>query len=54
MKSVTIRDAHGNLLIKIIERKNGTYDLFKSNGCEYVQVEARDNSNHKIMWDDGK
>ena len=52
MKSVTIRDKRGEILVKVIHRKNGKYDLIKTpeidRDCD-IEVGADDNSK-VIFW----
>lgn len=48
MKSVTIRDDKGMILIKVLERKNGTYDILQETRCLHLKIEIRDDKNQKV------
>jgi hypothetical protein len=48
MKSVTIKDKKGNLLIKVLHRKNGVYDILKEPSLDDIEIEIRDDSNSKV------
>ena len=49
MKSVTIRDKKGKLLIKVLHRKDGCYDILKLNSLEEIDIEIRDDKNCKVF-----
>ena len=55
MKSVTIRDKQGKILVKIIHRKNGQYDLIKTPEIDRdCDIEVRADDNSKVIfggWD---
>jgi hypothetical protein len=52
MKSVTIKNKRTNeVLVKIIRRKNGVYDLIKHNSIsDNLTFEVRDDKNRKILF----
>ena len=49
MKSITIKDKSGKVLLKVIHRKNGVIDGIKDTSITGVSIEARDDKNCKIM-----
>lgn len=51
MKSVTIKDLDGRLLIKVIEKKDGSYELIQAKEYdEFITIEVRDDKNCKVRW----
>lgn len=51
MKSITVKDKWGNLLIKVIHRKNGEYELVKHPDIQNdFAVEVRDDKNCKVTF----
>ena len=49
MKSVTVKDLHGNILVKVVHQKNGEYSCIHSTDLEgKIIIEARDEQNKKI------
>ena len=50
IKSVTIRDRRGEILIKILKRKSGEYELIKVAGLKDVEVEIRDTRGRKVLF----
>jgi len=50
IKSITIKDIRDKLLIKIIARKNGTYDMIREVTLKDLMVEVRNEKNEKIMF----
>ena len=52
MKSITIRDRKGMILVKVLHRKSSEYELIKAAGLREVTVEVRDNKGHKIMFNE--
>jgi hypothetical protein len=50
MKSVTIRDSQGIILIKILDRKNGLTEIVMNPDLEYLNIEIRDNDNRKVIF----
>ena len=53
MKSVTIRDQTGRILIKVIHRKSGAYEVLKAPDLQTINLEVRDNDNHKVLFGTG-
>ena len=51
MKSVTIKDLTGKILIKIIHRKSGRYDVEKYGVVTKIVVEIRDENGRKTLVD---
>jgi len=55
MKSVTIRNKQGKILVKIIHRKSGVYDLIKTPEIDRdCDIEVRADDNSKVIfggWD---
>jgi hypothetical protein len=51
MKSVTIKDRYGNLLLKVIHRKAGKYDLFRDEALADIDVDVRDDRGCKVTFD---
>uniref|UniRef100_A0A6M3LSI9 Uncharacterized protein n=1 Tax=viral metagenome TaxID=1070528 RepID=A0A6M3LSI9_9ZZZZ len=49
MKSVTIKQ-NGEVLIKIIHRKNGVIDLIKRPDLAKLEIDVRDDRNYKIQF----
>ena len=49
MKSITIKDKFGKVLLKVIHRKNGIIDGIKDASIANVSIEVRDDKNCKIM-----
>lgn len=56
MKSVRIYNATtGQLLIKLVHRKNGTYDLEYAPSMQgQIYVEVRGDKGHKVMFNERK
>ena len=50
MKSVTIKDSRGNILIKVIHRKNGEYELMKICGGDKLNIDVRDTQGCKVIF----
>jgi len=50
IKSITIKDAIGKVLFKIIARKNGEYDMIRAVSLKDLMVEVRNEKNEKIMF----
>ena len=50
MKSVSIKDKDGNLLIHIIKRKNGIYDCKKHVSVKGLIIEVRNENSEKVSW----
>ena len=50
MKSVTLRTKQGKILVKIIHRKSGEYELIKDLTLQSIEIEVRDDKNRKIMF----
>lgn len=50
MKSITIRNKSGEVLIKILHKKSGEYELIKRSTLADTDVEVRDDQNHKVMF----
>ena len=51
MKSITIRSKSGRVLLKILHRKSGQYDLIKDSTLEDIEVEVRDDQGCKVMFE---
>lgn len=53
MKSVIIKDCNGNILIKIIHRKNGAYELIKMGGDSMAKldIEVRATNGCRVIFD---
>lgn len=51
MKSVTIKDASGEVLIKVIHKKDGSYDRIIKKNLTGIIVEVRGDDNSKVMWE---
>lgn len=49
MKSVIIKDGNGNILIKIIHRKNGEYELIQI-GNVALDIDVRDEKGCKVIF----
>ena len=49
MKSVIIRDKKGEILIKIIHRKNGIFDITRRSDLVNADIEVRDDNNRKVV-----
>ena len=50
IKSITIKDVRDKLLIKIIARKNGTYDMIRDATLKDLEIEVRNEKNEKIIF----
>ena len=50
IKSIIIKDVRDKLLIKIIARKNGTYDMIRDVALKDLEIEVRNEKNEKIMF----
>ena len=51
MKSVTIKDKKRKLLIKVIYKKNGEYELIQTSElANLVDIDVRDNNNCKVNF----
>ena len=50
IKSITIKDASDKVLLKIIARKNGTYDMIRAVTLKDLEIEVRNEKNEKIMF----
>lgn len=48
MKSVTIKDKKGKMLIKILEHKDGTYTILHLKEYD-IDIEIRDDKGCKVM-----
>lgn len=49
MKSVTIRDKKGKVMVKVLQHKNGTYDTWVlTNILDTIDIEIRDEKNCKV------
>jgi len=53
MRSVTVKDKNGNIILKVLHRKNGEYDMtidpsFKKTG---VTIDIRSNSGGKVLME---
>jgi len=53
MKSVTIRDHKGQILIKVVHRKNGSIDTMKLVDLQDITIEVRDNDGKKVWFNKG-
>ena len=51
MKSITIRSKSGRVLLKILHRKSGQYDLIKDSALADIEVEVRDDEGHKVKFE---
>jgi hypothetical protein len=50
MKSVTIKDFTGKLLIKVLEHKDGTYTILQLSEYDgQIDIEIRDDKGCKVM-----
>jgi len=51
LKSVTIKDKNGTIIIKVIHRKNGKYELIRNADvpCNVV-IEVRNDKGRKVMF----
>jgi hypothetical protein len=50
MKSVTIKDKKGKLLIKVLEHKDGTYTTLQLSEFDgQINIEIRDDKGCKVM-----
>lgn len=54
MKSVTIKDRNGILLIKILQKKNGEYEYLRSNDLIGVVVDVRNDNNEKVWFKESR
>lgn len=54
MKSVTIRNNDSEILVKIIHRKNGAYDLIRRLGLAALDIEVRDDKGYKVIFMNSK
>lgn len=52
IKSVTIKDDRGALLIKVLHRKSGEYEVLRHASCANVSVEIRDDKNRKVLLEE--
>ena len=50
MKSVTIKDRDGNILIKIRKLKDGSYEKVLESSVQGVIVEVKTDDNQKVVW----
>lgn len=52
MKSVTVKDRYGKIIIKVIHRKNGRYEIItaKTVHDSGATIEVRDDEGHKVMF----
>ena len=51
MKSVTIKDRKGDILIKIVHTKNGKYTCVHAGELDgQIYIEARDDKNCKVEF----
>jgi len=50
MKSVAIKTASGKILVKVIHKKSGEYELVKDVTLKDVDVEVRDDKNRKVLF----
>lgn len=54
IKNIAIKDKKGLLLLKIICRKNGIYDMTKLESLKDIYVEIKNEKNYKICFGEGK
>ena len=52
MKSVTIKDPAEKLLIKIIHRKSGVYEIIQAESLANLIVDVRDDQNCKVDFNE--
>jgi hypothetical protein len=50
MKSVIIKNQHGEVMLKIIHHKNGVYESIKHQSLEDWQIDVRASSNSKVNF----
>jgi hypothetical protein len=50
MKSVTIKDQDGNVMLKIIHHKNGVYESIKHPSLKDWKVDVRASDNSKVNF----
>ena len=50
MKSITIKNPNGDLLIKIIHRKNGEYECIRHPDVMDATIEVRNEKREKVTW----
>ena len=53
IKSITIRDMRGRLLFRVICRKNGIYEMIRSEDLKNFPCEVRDEKNQKVFFNEG-
>lgn len=49
LKSVTIKNQRGKLLIKILHRKNGEIEVTRISDYESLDIEVRDDDGCKVL-----
>jgi hypothetical protein len=51
MKSVTVKSQDGKLLLKIIHRDRGVYEMVRNtHHCSELSIEVRDKQNKKVFF----
>ena len=48
IKSVTIKDIGGKIVLKVICHKNGEYEIVKDKAHEWMKIEVRNENNQKL------
>ena len=50
MKSVTIKDKNGTIIFKVIQHKNGKYEMIREKNLCNISVEVRDERNMLVYF----
>jgi len=51
VKSITIKDKKGELILKVIKRKNGRYEMELSSDLkDKIDVTVRDEKGHTVLF----
>ena len=54
IKSIIIKDKNGRLILKVICRKSGEYEVIKDISVHGLDIEVRNEKNEKVIFEKGE